>query len=443
MIGQKVFHSAFGEGTVIDQRSSGMYLYVKFDRGPKLWVNASALNILVPELKKPTLKPKTLPLSEEALNARKMIEAFRMGVVPYFKIEKFTFGREKELQKIFHNFENNKGGVIIIEGVYGSGKTHILDYIYCWGLKNRFGVSRTELDYFDVAPYRPKHVYRELVRNFKFKENDKEKSFRDFLKKASCLELPYTHPFLSPAFEILRKNEENNIFWDWIEGEELRRENLDYLRLWKLPVLLDHTPASDIYCNLLSSYSYFLKELGYKGLILILDEVETLFPIWFWGKRELGFHFYKGLISIAKNDKRCLKIDLKELKSFDMVGVGKLDKYNFVHSGVRPLPYLFSKPSHLFLILSLTPSPSYYYKKIKELVNEKEVIKLSKISEKDFQEMFDEVVNLYKKAYSPENFDSKRIKKIYEELKEKMEDGIRLFLRTAVERLDILRYYNE
>jgi len=77
------------------------------------------------------------------------------------------------------------------------------------------------------------------------------------------------------------------------------------------------------------------------------------------------------------------------------------------------------------------------------LINEKEVIRLSKISEKDFQEMFDEVVNLYKKAYSPENFDSKRIKKIYEELKEKMEDGIRLFLRTAVERLDILRYYNE
>jgi hypothetical protein len=443
MIGQKVFHSAFGEGTVIDQRSSGMYLYVKFDRGPKLWVNASALNILVPELKKPILKPKALPLNEEGLNARKMIEAFRIGIVPYFKIENFTFGRENELQKVFNHFKHNKGGVIIIEGVYGSGKTHLLDYIYCWGLKNGFGVSRTELDYFDVAPYRPKHVYRELIKNFRLKENDKEKDFRYFLKKISQLELPHVHPFLSPAFDILKKNEENNIFWDWIEGEELRRENLDYLKLWKLPVLLDHTPASDIYCNLLSSYSYFLRKIGYKGLILILDEVETLFPIWFWGKRELGFHFYKGLISVAKNNEKCLKVNLKELKSFNMVGVGKLDKYNFVHSGVRPLPYLFSKPSHLFLILSLTPSPSYYYKKIRELVDEKEVIKLSKISEKDFRKMFDEVINLYKKAYSPQNFNSEIIEKIYNELEERMENGIRIFLRSAVERLDILRYYNE
>ncbi|MCP2621183.1 ATP-binding protein, partial [Candidatus Aminicenantes bacterium AC-334-E05] len=355
MIGQKVFHPALGEGTVLDQRSSGMYLFVKFERGPKLWVNASALNILIPELKKPVAKPKIVPLNEEALNARKMIEAFRMGVVPYFKIEKFTFGREEELQKIFNNFENKKGGVIIIEGVYGSGKTHLLDYIYSWGLKNGFGVSRTELDYFDVAPYKPKHVYRELIKNFRFLEKGKEKDFRFFLKKISKFELQEFHPFLSPAFEILRKNKENNVFWDWIEGEELRRENLDFLKLWKLPVLLDHTPASDIYCNLLTSYSYFLKKLGYRGLILILDEVETLFPIWFLGKKELGFHFYKGLISVAKNDRRCLELDLKELRSFEFVGVGKLDKYNFVHSGVRPLPYLYSEPSYLFLVLSLTP----------------------------------------------------------------------------------------
>ncbi len=213
--------------------------------------------------------------------------------------------------------------------------------------------------------------------------------------------------------------------------------------MWKLPVLLDHTPASDIYCNLLSSYSYFLKELGYKGLILILDEVETLFPIWFFGKKELGFNFYKGLISVAKNNDKCLKLDVGKFKRFDLAGVGKIDEDGFVHSGVRPLPYLYSKPSDLYLVLSLTPSPSYYYKKIKELITEEEIIKLSKIPEKDYQEMFEKVIKIYQKAYPNLKFDSEIKNKIFDELKDRMDNGIRIFLRSVVERLDIFRYYNE
>ncbi|MCL6494081.1 MAG: hypothetical protein K6T54_04795 [Ignavibacterium sp.] len=81
-----VFHNIFGEGVVLETRWDGIESRVKFRSGLCLWL--------------PTKWLKTLQIEEKELDiisSRRLVEAFRLGVVPHQDIESFTFGRAYEI----------------------------------------------------------------------------------------------------------------------------------------------------------------------------------------------------------------------------------------------------------------------------------------------------------------------------------------------------------
>src|SRR5574341_689860 len=97
-IGRKIKHHRFGEGVISQIRYKGAEYYIKFQNKLNTWVKAAVV-----EISPDNLEPKTsvtsmeatesIPQSSNEFKARRMIEAFRMGIVPFFDVENFTFGR--------------------------------------------------------------------------------------------------------------------------------------------------------------------------------------------------------------------------------------------------------------------------------------------------------------------------------------------------------------
>ncbi len=443
MIGAMVYHQGLGKGRVVDTRWRGMHLLVEFENGLSLWVNREVLKLLTPVKEKPRPQPKLrhTPTKGGDFQSRRMIEAFRLGVVPSFAINDFTFGRKKELEEIERTFESfpRKGGeVLAIEGEYGSGKTHLLDYIFTWALGQGYAVGRAELDRFDVTPYRPKHIYRELMRTLRFTLWNKELSFPEILREAKEVNLPTSHLYLSKALWLLSQDEDPPALWSWIGGEEVGREYLDYLKYWKLPVLLDHTPAVDVYCYLLSGLGYLIKALGGKGLVLIIDEAETLFHLWWTPYQRIGLYLFKGLVGTALNLPQLTQVEKGKRQRDVSLSVGWVDSQGYIHSGIRPLPYLYHPPSHIFLILALTPSGSSYYEELRAIIPPQRLLSLSPLSSSDYFQMAERLIELYSHAF-PSFQPGGEVKSILtRNLREKR---VRMFIREAVERMDHIRYY--
>lgn len=444
MVGSRVKHVGLGEGTVLDQRLSGMYLLVGFDRGTKLWVNRSALLVIPTEEKTPVrLKgPRPLPAFDN-VSARKIIEALKLGIVPYQAVEEFTFGREWELEKVEEALSKKDGNSLILEGEYGAGKTHFLDFLYWWFLKRGYAVTRVEFDPFDVAPYRPKRVYRELARTLSFMWDGKERNFRDLLLLCADEVLPHPHLILSPALKRIREGHATEDFWAWVQGENLGREQLDYMRFWRLPVLVDHTPACDLYSYILTGLSYLLWSLDCKGLVLLMDEGETLFHLWSGRLMSLGLHFYKGLLSAARNRKECATVSLLPGEvSLSGLGVGKMDRAGYIHSGVRPVPYIYTLPTRLFVVMALTPSTSSFYEQLVEFSGKDNILYLRALSDRDVRGILSRIGEVYAYAFDRRVKDPELVAKVLDKYKGKKFNEIRLILRRAVEYLDFARHRN-
>ncbi len=445
MIGARVYHQGLGEGRVVDTRWRGMHLLVEFANGLSLWMNRETLKLLAPIEKKPhpqpPPQPRHIPTKGGNFQSRRMIEAFKLGVVPSFAISDFTFGRKNELEEVERAFESSsrKGGeVLAIEGEYGSGKTHLLDYVLTWALKEGYAVGRAELDRFDVTPYRPKHIYRELIRTLRFIRGNKEIGFREILREAKGIDLPSPHFYFSKALWLLSQDEDHPALWDWIEGEQVGRDYLNYLKCWKLPVLLDHTPAVDIYCYLLSGLGYLIKRLGGKGLVLIIDEAETLFHLWWTPYQRIGLYLFKGLVGTALNLPQLTEMEGKNRERDPGLNVGWVDGEGYIHSGIRPLPYLYQSPSHILLVLAYTPSSSPYYEGIEELVHQGRIISLSPLSGSDYSLMLERLIELYSQAFPSFQAEGGVRSLLTRNLKEKR---VRMFLREAVELMDHYRHY--
>lgn len=438
MIGMRILHQGLGSGVIRRERWGGMQYFVEFDSGIALWINRAYLRFIEPLKEREWIKVRPVRCGD--LVARKQIEAFRFGIVPHFAIHDFTFGRDKELRVIkeeMERFEREGGGVLIVEGDYGSGKTHLLDYISVSFLKEGYGVARIEFDPFDVSPSRPKHVYREIVHSLRYIDGESEFGFRDLLLKARELRLYPPHLFYTKAIDLLKRDETKSMVFDWIEGEAMGREHLDFNRYWKVPVLLDHSPAVDIYCYLLSGLSWIMKEIRGKGLVIIMDECETLFHMWY--REELGFFLYKGLMSLAKNDEVLTRCELQRGDE-GVLGVGIVDRYGFVHSAVRPMPYAYKIPTNISLIMAFTPSSSPYYGRILDL-SEKKVIRLSKLKRKEIESMLHRLTKIYEDAFPPFKLRPKEMERITREVT--IEDyPVRHLLRRYVEEMDLLRHYD-
>ncbi|HTW91102.1 MAG TPA: BREX system ATP-binding domain-containing protein [bacterium] len=427
-----VSHPVFGEGEILDSRWHGTELLVHFQSGLRLWLPTQRVRLLsnigdfVPGEAQPAL------VEIDTIQARRMIEAFRLGIVPHQDVESFTFGREKPiavLDAALESLARGQGDVFMVEGEYGSGKTHLLEYVHHRALASGMATSLVQFDPAEVSPHRPKRVYREVVHNLRYIKDATEHGFRDLLRSGTALDMA-DHVFLGPVLAKLGRidagHQQSEVFWQWIEGEstkEYATEQKSPFRVkggQRIPALYDFSTAADLYCNILSGMSWMARELGMKGLVLLVDEAETVTHLWDIMYLAKSVNFMDGLVRTAQNDP-----DLKRIND------------RMVHNQVRPVPYIYRDPS-LLLVFATTPSP-YDYAYIKLANRIKHRVELEPLEDKALLDAFSTMVMIYRRAYPDFTISDLDQKRLLREASRRNIEGVRAFIKFSVEALDVTR----
>ncbi len=475
LIGRKIKHHRFGEGVISQVRYKGAEYYVKFQNKLNVWVKAPVV-----EISTDNLEPKTsvipiedtttefTPITEVVIpsieateyisqtgtiatllskepveielqpsnefEARRMIEAFRLGIVPFFDVENFTFGRNAEIKKIndiLAKFDTTKGESIFLEAEYGTGKTHFLDYLYYVALKKGYLVAKSRINSEDVPPYKPKQVYRELVSSMRYIDNGSEKKFRDLLKKISSpnifTDVFKEHRFFNPATEIIKNENDVEEFYRWIEGDSISRYYMNHvnLNLKSLPLLKDFGTVADNYCYMLSGIGNMVKLIGLKGFVILIDEGEKFFDPLGGSYKQNALNFLWGLIYTSNNESSLLEEDLYR-------------KLGLFHSSTASrTPFIYKSPSNIFLVIAFTDIPEHLKSDYEE-----NIIRFSKFKDGDFKQLFEELVDTYQKAY---NFrlNTEQKSDVLKRIMSKNDFNLRLFVKSTIEALDLIRHFKD
>jgi hypothetical protein len=412
-----VVHNIFGEGSILETRWDGAESRVKFRSGLCLWL--------------PTKWLRQLHIEEKELDrisSKRMLEAFRMGVVPHQDIEYFTFGRASEIdtfQTALTNLKNGSGGVFLVEGGYGTGKTHLLEYLHHLSLRSGLVTAYCELHVHETPPYRPKKIYHDIAYSLRFIKEGCEYSYRDLLKEACGIELP-DHCFYTPVLRKIREMDNgglhSEVFWQWIEGESTKEYAIDPVSPYRvrggqsIPALYDFSTAADFYNFLLSGLSYMVNALGLGGMVIIIDEFEEINHVWENHLKERGYTFWEGMIRVALNDEDLRKLDCP-----------------LPHNQVRPTPYLY-RDSHILLVIATTPTDD-----IRAVSRIQNRVVLRRFSRVEFEIIFDNLLRVYKCAYQDFHVEKKMCDNILNSAMKRNREELREFIKFCVEAFDWLR----
>ncbi|MFO7638015.1 MAG: BREX system ATP-binding domain-containing protein [bacterium] len=428
-----VSHPVFGEGEVLDSRWGGTELLCSFASGLRLWLPTRRLRLIRAVTAELAAGVSPRVSSVTRIQARRMLEAFRLGIVPVQDIETFTFGREREVRVVeamLSGLAQGTGDVCLVEGEYGTGKTHLLEHIHHRALKEGFCATICRLDPLEVTPHRPKRVYREAISNLRYLRDGRECGYRDLLREAIKFDLG-DHVFFGPVLAKLERLDagklESEVFWQWIEGESTKEYATDTTSLnrvrggQRIPALYDFSTAADFYCNIFSALSWIARQLGLKGLVLLLDEAETVTRLWDVVYLAKSVNFMEGLVRTARND--------PELRR----GNSRL-----IHNRVRPVPYIYRDPS-LLLVFATTPMPyEYGYLKLANRIDRRVI--LAPLEDRALVEAFGTLVTLYHRAYEDFTISELDQKRVFRGAVERGADGVRTFIKYCVESMDAERY---
>ncbi|HEY5866666.1 MAG TPA: BREX system ATP-binding domain-containing protein, partial [Candidatus Tectomicrobia bacterium] len=252
------------------------------------------------------------PVEElQPVAARSIIEHLRRGSVPVDQVTYFTVGRERWLSIIeddlTHYIAAGGAKVRFLNGDYGDGKTHFLSVIQHLVHQAGFAVSFVVLTR-EVPLHKFELVYREIVSRLstaagttglrgllthwlhslqphlgevpdEATRTARLEALADTLRSMEGMDLNFANgliALLHNRFRPFKEGEtsdareaERLTLYEWFEGGRLNRSEL---RQWQIFESLSKTNSK----RLLVSLILLLRHLGYQGLIVLLDELETV-----------------------------------------------------------------------------------------------------------------------------------------------------------------------
>lgn len=239
---------------------------------------------------------------KDSVTARQAIEALRLGVVPTSHLDTYTVGRDMELVVVLKDLESagRDGGLRVVLGDYGTGKTHFLEMAELLALESGFLAARATLDSREVVPNRPRRIFHQLARGMRYPDDPtiEPRGLKPLLEKAAkdgkivrqwnSRNSPDYHPYLGPALfymavvsEIDGGEELKERLLDWIEGSEVA-SNVDLERelrhltgaRTRLYALKDFRTVTHLYTLILGGIAELARQVGYQGLAVMVDEAE-------------------------------------------------------------------------------------------------------------------------------------------------------------------------
>jgi hypothetical protein len=362
---------------------------------------------------------------KDTFQARRMVEAFRLGIVPYDQVDGFTFGRNAEVGCIKAWLGSTKCNVMVLSGEYGSGKSHLLSYTANEASRSRYAVALVETDSMAVPFYKPKSIFRQIVRAFEYTDvsESRHKHFRDFLTYAINKGAFADHKY----FKWLRICDDEGL-WDWIScvretGRPMFNEyRFDYPRLNELNTLPPSTNAANVYCYLLSSLGWAARNiLGLAGLLVIFDEAESVDLARSSFRSIRANNFIKALVLTANNDRTLLGSNWDTGLDFSA-----FEKY---------IPFMYRPRSEMKVLFATTPFTDmqsrigrYPY----------EHISIEGLPDDALRKVYYEIYARYIVGFPGFNLDYHTIEKVWKVVN-RPTFNIRKLVKASVEAFDIVR----
>ncbi len=437
----RVYHERFGFGVPVESRHNRFEYLIRFDEGPMRWVRADTLKLAsevdaaeiaakaeeagrtsqdgeVPAAparrrrpmkrravradaapapvrgRRPIPSPKmhadeaivvSPPSDDERFRARRMIEALRLGIVPRDCAWDFTFGREEETAVITDWLAGSEG-VLLLEGAYGVGKTHLLDFTYGTALNGGYAVARVQVNPNETPFSKPKRIYGQLVAGLKYVDpsdgstGDFAKLMRTIVERGGLK----NHEFFSHLAD-----EDDPALWEWIAGREPSAYPYNKYASppynWYLPGMYDYGTAANIYTYLLSGISRGACDaLGLKGLLLLFDESESIAQYIYQYEVQKSHSFVQAL-TLTANDDPVLREFPNRGTDLDYCKVGRS-----LHR------FIYRVPTHLKIVFAMTPHTGPLWLRDESGVRS---LTLAPLEEVPCERICHGVVGLYRAAY--------------------------------------------
>ena len=232
-----------------------------------------------------------------------IINSLKGGVVPRIGLPYITVGREREIQALLHDLElvaDGGASFRFLVGRYGAGKSFLLQTIRTHAMGNGFVVADA-----DLSPERRLQggqgqglaTYRELVRNLSTKTRPEGGALSLVLDRwvAALREREDPEAELASQLEPIRElvcgfdfTEVLRGYWRAsLEGDEERRaRSVRWLRgeyrtktEARAEVGVNACITDDTWYEYLKLFAQFLVGAGYRGLVVLVDELVNLYKI--------------------------------------------------------------------------------------------------------------------------------------------------------------------
>lgn len=237
--------------------------------------------------------------SINGFTAQNIIEKLRKGTVPIEHVSLFTVGRDKWLHYVRNDLTDyiGLGGakVRFINGDYGDGKTHFMSVIQHISHQENFAVSFVVITR-DIPLHKFECVYRELVNQLQIKDypkgiqgilehwieglsKEQQEEVYEKIPKLKGINTSFAnaicalvkekhHPLEEGETEDVREDA-ISLLYRWFQGERLAKRSIKPFSIFEC---LDKTNNK----SFLKSLIALLRYIGCQGLILLVDEVETV-----------------------------------------------------------------------------------------------------------------------------------------------------------------------
>jgi len=281
------------------------------------------------------------PSPEEA---RQILRSVNDGVVPLDLVHWFSVGRRKQLVIVAKGLDSTEGGksrMLFVDGTYGAGKTHFLGLVTRQALKRRFLVTHVVLTPRECPLSSLTAIYRAILRGLRSPECPQRPAISDILERwlTLCMKTVLTPEHLTRTckhgltYETCAYNCKDILFREYLEAlsevsgsfaaivkiyqHALDKRNTNVLglaerlllghRLDKRDIrrLGDYLPGCAATDNITEAsaiggfqdLAHFARIVGYRGLVVMLDEAESLPSVY---ERGMGkFQAFANLITLA------------------------------------------------------------------------------------------------------------------------------------------------
>ncbi len=488
-----VDHPLHGPGRVVAYQRGGRLALVEFKslRLPTLVPVRELVgttDILPPTHALPIKQSTPIQGTHDRNFASRALEAMRLGVVPDHDLSTYTVGRQRELEQVdadLQDTETEGGQVRAFLADYGVGKTHLLEMISQRALAAGYLTANVVLDAAAVAPSHPKRVYRALIRSLKYPDRPLEEGcgLAPLLERAAQSEsvlrnfgvdpIPTkssfenegededdgTHLYLTPAIAYMRALADENLslhladklatddpdvfadyareqLLDWIEGHPTTSSIIINEELKVLPgrfphiySMSDYRPWARIYSYIISGISTLARQLGYAGLVVLIDEAE-LYTLLSSENREFATILFKALSAASLGTEKT-PFDAADL---NLGGRGVLQR----------LPPRYGNEPGLYTVFAMTPNEDGI-ETMHEAIPRSQTSEISAISADDYDELTAKICDFYASARSQNTLDQSTVHSLTTLIRQTRHSGFlqnpREAMKLLIELLDIHYYH--